>query len=75
MNEKVELDIWLGLEIFLSFSAARLDLGPALSPIEWVSKHFSPKLNGQSVIRTIHSHLVSRLRMHGTACSLTQLLN
>jgi hypothetical protein len=34
MNEELELDIWLGVEIFLPFTAARLDLGPAQSPIE-----------------------------------------
>jgi hypothetical protein len=40
MTEELELDIWLRLEIFLSFTAARLDQGPSQSPIDWVSKHF-----------------------------------
>jgi hypothetical protein len=43
MTEELELDTWLGLEIILSFTAARLDLGPTQSPIEWVSRHFFPR--------------------------------
>jgi hypothetical protein len=75
MTEDLELDNWLGLEILLSFTAARLDLGPAQSPIEWVSRHFFTEVNGHGMSLTIHCHLVSKLRMQGTICPLTQLLN
>lgn len=72
MTEELELDNWLGLEIFLLFTAARLDLGPEQNGYRGI---IPPKLNGQGVSLTIRSHLVSRLRMHGTVCPLTQLLN
>jgi len=75
MTEDLELDIWLGLEIFPSFTAARLDLGPAHSPIEWVSRHFFKAVKRSGREPDHSSHLVSRLRMHGTFCPLTQLLN
>lgn len=72
LTEELELHNWLGLEIFLLFTAARMDLGPAQNGYRGI---FPPKLNDQDVSLTIRSHLVSRLRMHGTICPLTQLLN
>jgi len=72
MAEELELDNWLELEIFLLFTAARLYLGPEQNGYRGI---FPPKLKGQDVSLTIRSHLVSRSRMHGTICPLTQLLN